>query len=515
MLSKTLEKHFSSCVIILTVLFITLCLYDLFAPPISKTIWRQTQTAMLTENFLKEDFSLNGLYLNITGTEKPLMVYEFPIYNLVVGSFFAVVGNSPFWGKFVSLLASIICLILIVQNIRWRYGKRLGLLTGLFFAFSPVGLMMYTSFQPDSFGLMFMMMALWLLSEWTESRSIIVFVLFSLSLLIAGLAKYPLLVPYIPLVVLALLPKNLRIAFQDIKFMAIFIVIFLIPFLGWYLYSRMFLTDFSRTSQLIDNMFFIGDLTRFISVSYYTKIGFTIPFLTLSGFGTFFFIMGLRKLDSIQAALLFGIPLYFIVIPTARDQWYYLHASVPIFSFFMAKGFVSLIEWSVNYRRKIMLTAATLIFLVGFMVCSSFTLSRDKVSLQAASTLNKVTNLNDLVFFVNIHDRATGIGGNNPTLSYLSKRTGWNIQLQGFDLHDIVMQIQKSKENGARWVLITYYTSDLEPIISGILPSRFHRNPTFSYPGLDGLNLINLLMEQEKMAIETQGPNFVILRMDQ
>jgi len=519
---RATENHFILCVIILTAILVAACSYDLFSPPISKTVWRQTQTAMLTENFAKEGFSLNGLHLNITGREKPLMIYEFPIYNFVVGLIFLVTDSNPFWGKAVSLFCSILCMLFLIANVRRQYGKRLSLVSGFFFVFSPVGLMMYTSFQPDAFGLMFVMISLWLLARWTQSRSILVFVLFALTLLVAGLAKYPLLVPYLPLMALVLFPKTVKMAVQDIKFLPIFLVLFVVPLFSWYLYSRMFLTDYYRSSQLLDSMFLIGDLTRFLSPSYYIKMGYTIPFLCLSGLGSLFFVLGLRKLDAIQVALLVGIPFYLIIIPTVKDQWYYLLACVPIFSLFMAKGFISIVEWSISYKRKVILAIFTTLFLMGFALCASFTLSRENVLLESANALNRVSHSNDLVFFVNLHNRAIGIGSANPSLSYLSRRNGWNVELEGggwktqykgFDVQDIINQIEKNSEKGAKWVLVTYYTNALEPWISAFIPKQYQRDPSVTFPGVDGGALIKRLREQMNMPIEVEGPNFVIFRM--
>jgi len=90
--------------LILAILLFSVSLYDLFSPPITPTCARQTWTAMLTENFVKEGFSLKGLYLNVFGNEKKMVVQEFPIYNFITGLFYYYINNNIFWGKFVSLL---------------------------------------------------------------------------------------------------------------------------------------------------------------------------------------------------------------------------------------------------------------------------------------------------------------------------------------------------------------------------------------------------------------------------
>ena len=70
--------------VFLSVLMIIVSFKDLVVPPLATTIWRQAQTAMITDNFVREGFSFNGLYVNLKGKEKLMMAYEFPIYNFVV-----------------------------------------------------------------------------------------------------------------------------------------------------------------------------------------------------------------------------------------------------------------------------------------------------------------------------------------------------------------------------------------------------------------------------------------------
>ena len=103
------SKHF---LLILIGFLVALSLYDLLSPPINRVMWRQTQTAMLTDNFIKEGFSMNGLYINLDGTNKLMTVYEFPLYNFIVGILFVAFSNNIFWGKLISFIASVISLII-------------------------------------------------------------------------------------------------------------------------------------------------------------------------------------------------------------------------------------------------------------------------------------------------------------------------------------------------------------------------------------------------------------------
>lgn len=517
-IEETLEAHYHLSLVILGILLLALTAYDLLSPPIaSKTIFRQTHTAMLTENFVKEGFSLNGLYLNITGRENPLVIYEFPVYNFIVGVLYSIFGADPFWGKAVSLTSALLGMLFLIELIRRRYGYSVGLLSGFFFVFSPVGLMMYSSFQPDTFSMMFIVLSLWFLYKWHDLKSTINFIYFSVALLIAGLVKYPIVVPYMPLITIAFFVDKNKIKILDFRFLLIFFVIFVLPLVSWYVYSRAYLTDIGRSSGIIDRMFLIGDLSRFLSLSYYTKIGFTIPIMSLSGAGCLIFVLGLRKLDITQGALLIGIPFYFFLVPTVRDQWYYLLPCVPIFALFMAKGFLLMLRWSSSRNRNIMLSTFMALFVIGFASCVSYELKKDYVSWQAAISLRQISNSDDLVFFINMHDRGAGIGGHNPTLSYLSQRKGWNVKygnLDWFNLENVIYQIEQSRHKGVKWVVITYYSEDLEPwVVKKFVPKQFYPDPKTVFVGLDSSAIISALQYRKEAVIEENGSNFVIMKL--
>ena len=92
-------------IVVFILILIAVSLPDLFSPPISSTIWRQCQTAMLTENFVKSGFRLHGLTVDIFGDENPMMIQEFPLYHILTGILFKITGINIFWGKLISLLA--------------------------------------------------------------------------------------------------------------------------------------------------------------------------------------------------------------------------------------------------------------------------------------------------------------------------------------------------------------------------------------------------------------------------
>ena len=507
------EKYCWSLLFLLTIL----SLYDLMLQQfIAPTILRQTHTAMLTENFVKEGFKIKGLYPNIFGTQKPVMAFEFPVYNSIVGLFFKVFGFNLFWGKLVSFLSSVISLVCICRLLKDAYNDRVAILGGLFFILSPLGMMLRTAFQPDSLALMFVMLALIALSKWYYKRSVVSMLIFAIFLLLGGLAKYPVIMPFLPLISLAFFTKNDRFHLPDVRSIAIITVIFVFPFLAWYL-SCVNITD-ARLAYLASDrsMFLIGDLKRFLSLFYYINPTYSIVMLGCSGVGALFLAFGLRNLSPVDKALLFGIPFYFIIIPTVKDQHYYLFACTPVFAFFMAKGWLALLETCKS--RQMMLTKNVLFIL--FVACFSFlslyamVLRNDRVMVNSAQTVNSLSKPDDLVFAVTMHNRTAIFGGINSTFFYFAKRKGWNVDLGVFKqldqniLDKIKIQAETKRKEGAKWMIITWYTPDLESPVDAYLPVSAR---TRVDPGIDGSIAYDMLKKEYETAF--QGKNYAVLKL--
>jgi 4-amino-4-deoxy-L-arabinose transferase-like glycosyltransferase len=491
--------------VFLIVILIIVCLYDLLSPPISVTIWRQAQTAMLTDNFMKEGFSLRGLYVGLNGHDRLMTVYEFPIYNFIVGLLFKLFGNNPFWGKLVSLFGAIITLVVFCRLVKSISNDLVVFYASLFFIFIPVNVLMFTSFQPDALGLMFLMLSIFILDKWRSTFKSVLIIGFSVCLLLCGLCKYPLLVPYIPLLILMYFFPKRRFRFpRPIELVSVFFL-FMVPFVSWYLY-RAYLTDPSLSGGE-SGAFLFGDLSRFLSPGFYVRPSIMLVMLVLCGSGCIYFLSGLRKMFAIDIMLLIGIPLYFIVVPTVTDQYYYLYAIAPIAAFFMARG----VDNTASYLKRHHAVSLSYVLGVSFMLFSIFgityVLRMDRVILPASESIRQVSAPDDLIFVVNMHDRGVGVGGHNPAVVYFTGRNGWNIQdftPQNFE--NIITQINSKRDEGAKWLVVTWYTPDLEPWYSKFLPKEFNRLLKF-----DSKNIADKL----KMCypVVRSGDNYVILKL--
>ena len=259
-----------------------------------------------------------------------------------------------------------------------------------------------------------------------------------------------------------------------------------------------------------DSKFFIGDLNRFFVLGHYIKIAYTSIMLLCCGIGAYFLLLGLKKLSSIQTMLLMGILLYFIIIPTAWYQYYYFYAIVPIISIFMARGYLRLYEYCFNRKLLIIIYCCMILFVCGFVIATGFVLRQDNVMLSAAQAVRDVSDPSELILSINIHDRGIAMGGRNTSLFYLANRKGWPIGSGNYSkFEEILQQIRLNRKKGAKWLVITWYTPDLEPWYAKYTPKAFRRDPGAT--GVNGKQLFIFLSKNYNTIITKK--NYAIMKL--
>lgn len=504
------EILFSKWRLTLVFLLVLLSLPDLLSRQFTApTILRQAHTAMLTENFVREGFSLKGLYLNIHGNSKPIAALEFPVYNFIVGLAFKGFNFSPFWGKLVSLAASVITLLCLCGLVKKYFGEAIALFSGLFFILSPLNIMMVTAFQPDAMALMFVLISLLFLDSWRENRSQGKLVLFSAALLLGGLAKYPLMVPYMPLMAGAFFFPENRFRPPKLKEIITISILFAAPFIAWYSYRGTITHPDFGNPAIERSMFLIGDLGRFLSPGFYLIPAYTLAILACSGVGLFFLILGMKNISPLKLTLLLGIPFYFLLIPTTGVQHYYFFACTPIVALFMADGFFTFINYCDQKRLAVVKVGGCALFAAAFLALSVYVtvLRQDTVMWQAAQATKQISAPGDLIFVMSMHNRTARFGGNNPTLFYLAGRKGWNIS-SSFTLESSLQQIRTRRSQGARWAVITWYSPRLEPSVERFIPAFFG---TTSDPGINGKDYYHEIRKHFPAVVEAE--NYAILKL--
>lgn len=492
----------------LVALLAALSLPDLFSPPISPTILRQTQTFSQTLHFASAGFSLDALTIDIDGPVPFRVVYEFPVYQSVVGLLFLVFNPAFFLGKLVSLIATLVGFGSMLQLARHRWGEAIASRAGFFLAVCPITLLVSAAFQPDALALALGALAGGALCRWRARPDRGRWFLFLAVLLTSALAKFTVLVPFLPLLGYAVFHRGGRWRNLGLFEWLLALLVFVLPFIAWNLHRETLMDPRYLSGE--NAAFLIGDLSRFLSPAFYVKPAFIVGGMVLCGAGVPLFLVGCRRPDPSVGLLLAGIPLYYIVLPTAAEQTYYAWPLVPVCALLSARGLFALEQRFPN-RRRWLVAGVVIGWTTGFAVATPYTLRHDTVSLMAAQAVQTASTEGDLILVLNMHDRGTGIGGFNPTLFTLAGRRGWNLRFASGRLEDLQAQVRTPPQQSARWLVITWFTPDLDPWFSRYLPAGFSRCPRYEGAPVDGSGLARKL--QEHFPVAAEGKNYKILAL--
>ena len=493
----------------LAALLVVLSLPDLFSPPISPTIFRQTQTFSQVSNYVESGFSFRGLAIDIDGPTPVGTAHEFPIYQTLVGILFKLFGPSYFAGKLVSLLAAVVGFLVALRLARDKWGDAVAWRAGFFYAACPIVLLLSAAFQPDALALSLGALAAAAFARWKESPTLGRWTLFLLTLLASALAKFTVLVPFVPIAVWATLVHNGRFRMPTFRETAAVIVLFVAPFGAWMIY-RTTLTD-PRWLAVEGAMFLMGDLTRFLNPAYHVKLAFILCAMVLCGAGVPLAVLGLRGRGGAHWLLICGIPFYYLLLPTAAEQTYYALPVAPILALLAAGGLLWIEERLPRHRRATFAGVAIAWF-GGFAVAGPYTLRHDTVSLDAARAVASVSAPDDLILVMNMHDRGVGIGGFNSTIITLSERGGWNIASSEPTVEGLRAQAEARRAQGARWTVITWFTPEIEPWVNQFLPAAFSRVPRFGGVPVEGEAFASALAADFPVAV--RGDNFAVLSLE-
>lgn len=463
-------------------LLVLVSLYDLLSPPINALIFRQTQTAMLTENFVRSGFRMSGLTVNIMGNVPALLVVEFPLYNAIVGALFALFGSPVFVGKVVSLASAVVTLLVLWRIAEELWGRRTAALAALFFVFTPEAMLVRTAFTPDAITLMFTLIGVFYMLQWRKRHGLRTLLFWNISFLAAGVMKFPTLVPFIPFCIYAALTTadadnvSFRWRVPRIGEVATFLIVFLAPFIGWFVYRADMIYEPWRGFAGWQN-FLIGDLRRFTWPSYYPHPMFAFAAYAVCGAGLVLLASALRGRGRMEVLMFAGIPLFYVMIPTVQYQHHYLYALAPWIAILMARGWEALPRTN---RGKFARTAVATVYAAAFLVGSAYVLRHDRVVIDAAAALEANSAPGNLTVGLLLHDRNYLGSEMHPELFYLSQRRGWNV---GFAVDipptSIDSVVEGFRAAGATRLVLTTYDSTLEPWFARWIPASLRRNPNY------------------------------------
>jgi hypothetical protein len=322
--------------------------------------WRQADTAAVTRNFIKE--GLTPLYpkfdsyyvLNEVGEPNPNRYFfaEFPLYNLIVYPFYKFIGVNETYSRLVSVFFSSLTAVLIFLLARKFSSHRSAILAGVIFAVLPFSIYYGRVVMPDPLHIFLSVLALLLVTIWTERQN-------SLCALLAGLATSAALLTKPYALVLAIPASYLVLrkwGFSLFKKPQFYIYLFtaLIPFLLWRYHINQYPEGMFGTSWLFNqgNIRFKGAFFRWLIFDRMNRLIFATGGFVLFWMGI---IRGRTKKEGwFYYFWLLSVLIYFTIIAKGNvTHDYYQMPLLPIGSIFIAKGFEFLMMYGPGVKTRI------------------------------------------------------------------------------------------------------------------------------------------------------------------
>lgn len=433
-------------IIFIFVLAFILRTYKIDNPVADWHSWRQADTAAVARNFVKEDFNIlypraqknPSVYYN----PKRYFLNEFPLYNAVVAIFYKLFGIKERYARLVSIFVSALSAVLLYYLVKQYSSRITAALTALFYAILPYNIYYGRVIMPDPTFILFSILSLYLISLWLEKDNLLLGLSAALSLSLAMLVKPYAIFLGLPIAYLVLRKWGIRV-FKRLDVYLMLILAF-IPFLLWRYHINQHPEGMFGSEWLINstNIRFKGSFFRWIIFDRMNRLIFATGGFVLFWLGIIVSRTnkeGLFFLTWLLSVLIYIC--YFAMGNVTHD--YYQMPLVPIGCYFMAKGFVWLLNKGKDTISRIInisLAISFVLLMLGlgwFEVRGYFNINRPEI-VEAGLEADKILPKDALVIAPYNDD---------PAFLYQTNRNGW-ANLQSIE------ELKKDINEGA-----TYYIS--------------------------------------------------------
>ncbi len=356
----------------ITLLGLVLCLgflvrlYKINNPIADWHSWRQADTSAVTRNFFKHGIDLlHPKYDDFSDvSSKGLINYqgyrfvEFPIFNLIHYVFALLFPVKPleFWGRMVSILASLVSSIILYKLVRKHYSYFTGLMAMFFFLFIPFNIYFSRVVLPDPLMVTFFLSALYFFDEWSTHPKISTLTLSIIFGSMAILVK--------PMAIFFLLPatwqfwRKYKYKLFKTPLFYLFHLLILGPFVLWRIWSYNFPQGIPSSAWLLN-----GNHIRFKGAFFQWIFGERLGAIILGKWGLFPLLGGFIVANAYFLSWVFGAIAYLTIFATGNVQHdYYQIPIIPIVSVLLALG------TNYFYRQ----VKSRLIVIISVLFCFAF-----------------------------------------------------------------------------------------------------------------------------------------------
>lgn len=368
------------------IMALTLRLYKINTPLADLHSWRQTDTAAVARNFVRNGFNLlsprfDDLSDAQSGKNNPqgLRFVEFPLYNSIFAFFYkyAPYVSLEIYGRIISIFFSLIIVCVLYYLALKEVGRAAAFISAVTYAVFPFFVFFSRVVLPDTMATALSISSIFFLYLYTEqkttSKKILLFVSSLISFSLALLVK-PMAIFFI-FTLIYLFIKKYRLSLWKCWFFYIYFIIAIVPLALWRNYIAAFpegipytpaLFTGINTSEGLKNIFFRPAFFRWI---FFERIN----NLILGGYLFFFFILGIVRKP--KSYLLYSIMLsslvYLFVFQGGNVQHeYYQVLILPAIALFVGAGVDFILK-----NQKVFISSLILYPLIFVFFAFSFYIS--------------------------------------------------------------------------------------------------------------------------------------------
>jgi len=435
------------------------CVY-ITQPYIDAWSWRQSDVAIIAENFYRYGYQL--LYPQITwaGEVPGYVGTEFPLVPFTAALLYPIFGVQEWIGRVISVFFFSISLPFFYYFISRIWNKQTAFFALIIYLFTPLNFYASRSFMPDTTSLSFSIISLYLFREWLEhKRGKVLFISMCFTTSLAILVKLPAILIGLPMLYMTYQEYGMKFLLRR-KLWYFAIIVLVVP-LVWYIHAyRLSKAHFPY------HMFGEGGL-KIMGLDFYVKVFHDAVMLSLTPILFIAMLIGMvlpsRSLRGhVFHWWLLAIVAFALIAGNGhRHQWYLLPLT-PVAAALAGRACDAI--WSkvrMPMGRNIFIIAASICF-IGFIYLSYLSI-RPLYNPWAAPLLNLGKEINLITqnsALIAIADEG------DPTAFYYSKRKGWHFPPSWHVQHrpkllngkEAIDEIEDLRQKGASHIAFTQHT---------------------------------------------------------
>lgn len=401
-------------------------------PVLGWHLWRLSGTASIARNFYENGFNILYPLVNWSVAGKGFVEAEFQIYTFVVSLLYSIFGVADFWGRFVSVVSSVLTVYGLYLMVRRILNERVAFWSALIYAILPLNVFYGRAFMPESSMLMYSVLGLYFFSVWVDSEQPLHLVLSGLFISMAVLLKLPCLYLGLPILFMAWNKFGAKALIKPA--LILYVLIVLAPVVLWYYHAhQMFLNGGVSVGIWTFGTDKWGMFELLLKPSFYNDLflkSIAERHLTYPGFVLFIIGLFIKRQDSKEWVFdfwLIAILIFFAIVAQGNiaQEYYQLPFTLPAVVYIgktldkcISLGAVKISFNASKLKFTFAIICLILIFGLSYFRLARFYNGEDPNSLvfRLASDVKASSKKDDLIITV---------CDGNPVYLYHSDRKGW------------------------------------------------------------------------------------------